>query len=161
MLAAAHVNAVPAEDLPAILSRWSAHLVLALGGAASLARLVPVPVSGPAAPVALFRRHPWSGAAGLYALASLAGTPGTPGSLVWLDTARLLAASGSTTLLMALGFAWIASFVFAAGQVREAFGVATEPGLAGNPVPLTVRASLWIATAGLAGLGTLVMLGRA
>jgi len=161
MLAAAHVNAGPATDLPPILARWSAHLVIALGGAASLARLVPVPVTGPSHPVALFRRHPWSGAAGLYALASLAGTPGTPGSLVWLDTARLLAASGSTTLLMALGFAWIASFVFAAGQVREAFGVATDPGLRGNPVPLTVRASLWIATIGLAGLGTLVVLGRA
>lgn len=159
-LAAASVSAAPPVDLPGILSRWSAHLVLALGGAATLARLVPVPVQGPAAPVALFRRHPWSGAAGLYALASLAGMPGTPGALVWLDTAKLLAASGSTTLLLALGFAWVASFAYATGQVREAFGVALDPGLTGNPVPRSVRASLWIGAGGLAALGVLMVMRR-
>lgn len=159
-VAAAHVNAALPAELGPALTRWSAHLVLALSGAATLARLVPVPVAGAAPPAALFRRHPWSGAAGLYAVASLAGAPGTPGALVWLDTARLLAASGSTTLLLALGFAWIASFAYAAGQVREAFGVAHESALPGNPVPLTVRGAMWIAAAGLAGFGTLALLGR-
>lgn len=159
-IAAAHVSASLPLDLAAMLARWSAHLVLALTGAATLARLVPVPVTGPAAPVALFRRHPWSGAAGLFALASLAGAPGTPGALVWLDTARLLAASNSTTLLLALGFAWVASFAYAAGQVREAFGVAAEGGVGGNAVPRSVRGALWIAAAGLAGVGVQALVGN-
>lgn len=159
-LAAANAGASPPADLAAILGRWSAHLVLALVGAATLARLVPVPVPGPSSPVALFRRHPWSGAAGLFALGSLAGIPGTPGARVWLDTARLLAESGSSTLLLALGFAWVASFAYAAGQVREAFGVAFGPGLEGNPVPRPVRAAMWIAAGGLAALGTGALLGR-
>lgn len=159
-LAAAHSSQAPPGDLAPGFARWSAHLVLALTGAATLARLVPVPVAGPAPPVALFRRHPWSGVAGLYALASLAGVPGTPGALVWLDTARQLARGHDTTLLLALAFAWIASFASAAGQVREAFGVALDQPAEGNPVPAGVRAALWIAAAGLAGLLALALTGR-
>jgi hypothetical protein len=138
---------------PGALAAWSAHLVLALTGAAALARLVPVPDQRPAPPAPLFRRHPLAGIAGLYALASLAGVPGTPGASIWLGTAQNLAASGRVTLLLALGFAWTAAFASVARQVREAFGVPDTRGLVGNPVPAAVRAALWIAGAGLVAFG--------
>jgi hypothetical protein len=136
-----------------VLAAWSAHLVLALTGAAALARLVPVPDQRAAPPAPLFRRHPLAGIAGLYALASLAGVPGTPGASIWLGTAQSLATSGRVTLLLALGFAWTAAFASAARQVREAFGVPDTRGLVGNPVPAAVRAALWIGGAGLVAFG--------
>jgi NADH-quinone oxidoreductase subunit N len=131
---------------------WAAHLALALSGAALLARLTPAdPVAG--APGGhLFRRHPLSAFAGLYALFSLAGVPGTPGAVLWLEIARGLATNGLSGLLIALALGWLAAFATVMRELREGFGAPT----AARPersVPLPVRAALWVSGAGLAALG--------
>jgi NADH:ubiquinone oxidoreductase subunit 2 (subunit N) len=131
---------------------WSAHLVLALTGAAALVRFVPVSQAQPAAAPVLFRRHPWSGMAGLFALFSLAGVPGTPGAELWLTVARDLAASGRLWLLLAIAAAWVAAFGSAIRQFREAFGIAVESPIPPQPVPWQVRATLWASALGLAAL---------
>ena len=141
---------------PAALAAWSGHLALALGGAATVARFLPT-FAGPAPGVPLFRRHPWTGIAGLYALASLAGVPGTPGAMLWLASAKALAAAGRTGLLLVLSAAWIAALTAAMRQWRQAFGVAAPAAsvpLAGR-VPLQARLALWIAACGLVALGAL------
>lgn len=140
---------------PGALAAWSGHLALALAGAATVSRFLPT-FAGPAPGAPLFRRYPWSGIAGLYALASLAGVPGTPGSMLWFATARALSASGRTGLLLVVAAAWIAALTAVMRQWRQAFGIsatgtaAPRPG----PVPLQARLALWISAYGLLALGT-------
>jgi NADH:ubiquinone oxidoreductase subunit 2 (subunit N) len=131
---------------------WAAHLALALSGATLLARLTPAdPVAG--APGGhLFRRHPLSAFAGLYALFSLAGVPGTPGAALWLEIARGLAANGRNGLLIALALGWLAAFATVMRELREGFGAPTAV-RPERSVPLPVRAALWVSGAGLAVLG--------
>jgi hypothetical protein len=140
------------DDMAAAwLVPWAAHLALALSGAALLARLTPADLAPGAAGGPLFRRHPLSALAGLYALFSLAGVPGTPGAGLWLEVARGLAASGRSGLLVALALAWLAAFATAVRELREGFGAPVRaPG--GRSVPLAVRAALWVSGAGLAAL---------
>jgi len=137
------------------VSGWSAHLALALAGAATVARFVPVGSAGAAPAAVLFRRHPASGVLGLYALASLAGVPGTPGAHVWLEVARALAQAGRSGLLLALGVAWLAAFAAAVRQAREAFGVPDGSPAPAQPVPWPARAALWVAGSGLVALSVL------
>ncbi len=100
----------------------------------------------------LFRRHPLSAFAGLYALFSLAGVPGTPGAALWLEIARGLAANGRNGLLVALALGWLAALTTVMRELREGFGVPTAV-RPGRSVPLPVRAALWVSGAGLAVLG--------
>jgi len=158
-LAAAHARYQPTPLASGAFEAWAAHLLLALSGAAVLARLSPVPAARSAPPAVLFRRHPASGIVGLYALASLAGVPGTPGAAVWLAVARALAASGRTAVLLALGFAWLSSFAFAMQQAREAFGIRPDVAPPANPVPRALRGALWLAGGGLVALGAVGWLG--
>jgi NADH:ubiquinone oxidoreductase subunit 2 (subunit N) len=142
---------------PAALAAWGAHLTLALTGASTLARFLPVPSSPgggpPAVGAPLFRRHPLSGAIGMFALFSLAGVPGTPGSALWLSTAKALIESDRVGLLIVLGAAWLAGLTVAARQLREAVGVpAPTSDLPVSPVPRPARAALWIAGLGLVAL---------
>jgi NADH-quinone oxidoreductase subunit N len=137
---------------------WAAHLGLALCGAALLARLTPAdPVPG-AAGGHLFRRHPLTALAGLYALFSLAGLPGTPGARFWLEVARGLAASGRIGLLVALALAWLTAFTVALRELRDGFGAPTAA-RPGSVVPLSLRAALWVSGGGLAALA-LAAIGR-
>jgi NADH-quinone oxidoreductase subunit N len=131
---------------------WAAHLALALSGAALLARLTPADPAAGAPGGHLFRRHPLSAFAGLYALCSLAGVPGTPGAALWLEIARGLAVNGRSGLLIALALAWLAAFTSVMRALREGFGapVAARPG---SSVPLPLRAALWVSGAGLAAIG--------
>jgi NADH-quinone oxidoreductase subunit N len=85
---AGRYHRISAEDL---LGQWAPHLVLALTGAGTFARFLPVSGTGAEPAAVMFRRHPLSAAFGLFALASLAGVPGTPGARLWLDVARGLA----------------------------------------------------------------------
>ncbi len=148
---------------PADLGVWAGHLALAVAGAATVARFLPT-FAGQAPGGPLFRRHPWTGVAGLYALASLAGVPGTPGALLWLDSARSLAGANRTALLLVLAAAWLATLTAAMRQWRQAFGVSSAPGPgaplppgAGAPivarVPLESRVALWLSALGLVLLG--------
>ena len=152
---------------PVDLAAWGAHLALALAGAATVARFLPT-FAGQAPGAPLFRRHPWTGIAGLYALASLAGVPGTPGAMLWLASARSLAAAGRTALLLVLAAAWLATLTAAMRQWRQAFGVsttATYAGMSGEQaalvagaqgtarVPVEARLALWISALGLLALG--------
>jgi NADH:ubiquinone oxidoreductase subunit 2 (subunit N) len=131
---------------------WAAHLALALSGAALLARLTPADPAADAPGGHLFRRHPLSAFAGLYALFSLAGVPGTPGAALWLEIARGLAANGRSGLLIALALGWLAAFATVMRELREGFGASTAARPERN-VPLPVRAALWVSGAGLATLG--------
>jgi len=141
------------------LFAWAAHQALALTGAGTLARFLPVSTpAGPGAP--LMRRHGLVGVLGLLSLFSLAGVPGTPGSRLWLEVARALGTAGHTELLLALGLAWLAALWCAVQQLREAFGV---PGPVGEPVqavPLPARAALGISGVGLLGLVVVRLMGR-
>jgi NADH:ubiquinone oxidoreductase subunit 2 (subunit N) len=133
----------------AALAAWGGHLALALTGAATLARFLPT-FAGQAPGAPLFRRHPWSGIAGLYALASLAGVPGTPGALLWLASARSLAQAGHTTLLLLMSVAWLAALTAVMRQWRQAFGVPATATWAPDPrVPLAARLALWLTGGGL------------
>jgi len=138
---------------------WAAHLALALSGAALLARLTPADPAAGAPGGHLFRRHPLSAFAGLYALFSLAGVPGTPGAALWLEIARGLAANGRSGLLIALALGWLAAFATVMRELREGFGAPTalRPE---RSVPLPVRAALWVSGAGLAVLGAARLLPR-
>jgi NADH:ubiquinone oxidoreductase subunit 2 (subunit N) len=133
------------------LERWAAHLVLALTGASTLSRFLPVSGQQPAPGAPFLRRHPLAGAAGLYAFASLAGVPGTPGALLWLDTARAVADRGPAALLAILIAAWLAALIVTMRQVREAFGIAV-PGSRPSAAPGHARAALWIAGVVLVGM---------
>jgi hypothetical protein len=125
------------------IARWSVHLALALTGAAIAARFTPA-TSAPGPAAVLYRRHPWSAAAGLYAQLSLAGAPGTPGSLVWFAVARDLMRSAPPWVVVTLLGAWLAAFVSAVAHARAACGVrSTEPPPV-TSVPWNARAALWI-----------------
>jgi len=134
---------------PGAFEAWAAHLVLALTGAAAVARLLPVSGAAPSAAAPIARRHPLAAIAGLYAMASLAGVPGTPGAELWLEVARRTVAAGRSDLLLAMGFAWVAAFTTTVRTAREAFGALDPAPPPPNPVPRAVRAALWIAAAGL------------
>ncbi len=138
---------------PGGLAGWAAHLVLALTGAAALAHHLPVGASESEPAVPLFRRHPWSAAAGGYALLSLAGAPGTPGSLVWLGVARMLMVTKHPALLLVLAAAWLAAFAVAVGELRRAFGAVSTAPPPERAVPWTARAALWTVAAALIALG--------
>jgi hypothetical protein len=140
------------------LFAWAAHQALALTGAGTLARFLPVSTpAGPGAPI--MRRHGLVALLGLLSLFSLAGVPGTPGSHLWLAVARALGAGGHTGLLMALGFAWLAALWRVVQQLREAFGVPGKPGEPVQAVPLPARAALGISGVGLLGLMAGKMMG--
>ena len=157
-------------------ARWSAHLAIGLTGAGLFARFLPVTSETDPADrrgSVLFRRHPFSAIAGLFATLSLAGVPGTPGAALWLDAARALAASRHSTLLALLGIAWLAAFATMMRQWRDAAGVSSRPreataaaSVTGTPgptvaaeplpdpgVPLAARAALWIGALGIVLLG--------
>ncbi len=153
-LAVRHGGGAVAANVVFPTALWSAHLAVALAGAATLAPFLPVTVRAPAPAPVLFRRHPVWGALGLYALASLAGVPGTPGALVWLGVARMLVAGARTGLLLMLALAWVTAFAITVRQVREAYGVRSESPPPPRPVPAPAR---WAMVAGLAGLLALGM----
>jgi NADH-quinone oxidoreductase subunit N len=146
---ASRYHLISAEE---ILVAWAPHLVLALTGAGTLARFLPVSHAGAAPAPVMFRRHPLSALIGLYSLASLAGVPGTPGARLWLDVARGLAGAGRMGLMLALAGAWLASFAVAVRQAREVIGVPAHTPVPEQPVPWQARAALWIAGTGLVAL---------
>ena len=126
------------------IAAWAGHLLLASTGASILSHFLPA-VAGPAErPSVLFRRHPWSGAAGAYALLSLAGAPGTPGMYVWLDIARTLADLKHPGLLFGLTLAWLAAFGVSANEIRRAFGAPDGSPPPGRQVPRSLRVALWL-----------------
>jgi hypothetical protein len=136
------------------LVTWAAHLALALTGASTLARFLPVSTSaGPGAPI--LRRHPWFAVLGLLCLFSLAGVPGTPGARLWLEVARALGTTGRHDLLVPLAVAWLTALWKAIEQLREAYGVPARPGTTVRPVPGPARAALAISGLGLASLAGL------
>lgn len=147
---------------PADLAAWAGHLAIAMTGSAAIARFLPT-FAGQAPGAPIFQRHPWSGTAGLYALASLAGVPGTPGSMLWLASARSLAAGNRTALLLVLAAAWVAALTALMRQWRQAFGVPPaaprDESLLGPPgkrigrVPIEARIAMWVSALGLVGLG--------
>jgi NADH-quinone oxidoreductase subunit N len=147
---AGRYHRLSAEDL---LGLWAPHLALALTGAGTFARFLPVGGTGAEPAAVMFRRHPLSAAFGLFSLASLAGVPGTPGARLWLDVARGLAGSERMGLMLALAAAWLASFAVAVRQAREAIGVPARGPAPEQPVPRAARAALWAAGVGLLALG--------
>lgn len=150
LLLASLIATSDASTLP--LARWGAHLALALTGALALAHFVPVAQDSDAPAATLFRRHPWSGAAGAYAMLSLAGAPGTPGMSLWLDVARALVRTRHPGLLLALVVAWITAFSVAATSVRAAFASPSPRPAPERAVPWPARAALWLCAAGLAAM---------
>jgi len=148
---------------PADLAAWAGHLALATAGSATIARFLPT-FAGQAPGAPLFQRHPWTGTAGLYAFASLAGVPGTPGSMLWLASARSLAAGNRTALLLVLAAAWVATLTASMRQWRQAFGVPrahvredeawlAASGPAIGRVPIEARIAMWISALGLIAFG--------
>ena len=134
------------------LPGWAGHLLLASTGASLLSRFLPAASGQSERAVVLFRRHPWSGAAGAYAALSLAGAPGTPGMLLWLDIARTLADTHRSGLLFGLALAWMAAFGVTANEIRRAFGAPDGAPAPGRIVPRSLRAALWTASGSLAVL---------
>jgi NADH-quinone oxidoreductase subunit N len=133
------------------LVSWAAHLALALTGASTLARFLPVSTpSGLGAPIV--RRHGAIALCGLFALFSLAGVPGTPGARLWLEVAQALGTTGRTDLLIPLGAAWLVGLWKAVEQLREAFGVPSPPRAQVQAVPFPARAALGLSALGLGGL---------
>lgn len=123
---------------------WAAHLVLALAGGATVSRFLPVSASSTGGPSVLFRRHPWSGTVGLFALLSLGGVPGTPGASLWLHAVQAAVAAQRPWLLFALALAWLAAFATAARQLRESFGVYDRFEPPEAEVPWQARAAMWL-----------------
>jgi hypothetical protein len=136
------------------LVNWASHLALALTGASTLARFLPVSTpAGLGAPI--LRRHPLITVAGLFSLFSLAGVPGTPGARVWLEVARALGSTGRPDLLIPLGFAWLIGLWKSVEQLREAFGAPGPARSTVRPVPGAARGAIAIAGLGLLGLAGL------
>lgn len=127
------------------LAAWGGHLLLASMGATLLSRFLPATGGSAERASVLFRRHPWSGAAGGYALLSLAGGPGTPGMRIWLDVARTLADNRHPGLLFGVALAWLAAFGVTANEIRRAFGAPDGSPPPSRPVPRSLRVTLWIA----------------
>ncbi len=150
LLLASLIATSDASALP--LMRWGAHLALAMTGALALAHFLPVAAAPDAPAAALFRRHPYSGVAGAYAMLSLAGAPGTPGMSLWLQVARALVRTHHPGLLLALVVAWITAFSVAATTVRAAFGSPSTAPMPERAVPWPARAALWACAAGLAAM---------
>jgi NADH:ubiquinone oxidoreductase subunit 2 (subunit N) len=136
-------------ELGPFLTQWGSHLLLALTGAATLSHFMPGSAPPGAPGVSLFRRHPWSGVAGLFALFSLAGVPGTPGAALWLQVAGILLGAGQPVLLLLLALAWFAGFFTVMQQLRDAFG-AKHPAPPTGDVPWQARTALWMSGGGLA-----------
>jgi NADH:ubiquinone oxidoreductase subunit 2 (subunit N) len=143
---------------PEAVSRWAAHLALAVTGAGILARFTPAATTQTQMAAVMYRRHPWTAAAGLFCVLSLAGAPGTPGSLLWFTVARDVVRSAPVWLTVALIGAWVAAFVSAVGYVRAAVGIRTGGPPPPVPVPLTARLALWVCGLPLAAelVGTLI-----
>ncbi len=131
------------------LAAWAGHLLLASTGASLLSRFLPASGGHADRAAVLFRRHPWTGAAGGYALLSLAGAPGTPGMHVWLDVARTLADTRHPGLLFGVALAWMAAFGVAAHEIRRAFGAPDGSPPPTRVVPRSLRAALWTACGSL------------
>jgi hypothetical protein len=146
-----------AHDLA--LESWIAHTLLALTGAAALARLLPVSTGSVAPAPAAVRRHPVVTVIGLYAFASLAGVPGTPGGRLWLEVAREVADAGQPWTLLALATAWLMAFSVAVRQIREAFGVPVASAAPERDVPWQIRAAIVVSGAALAGMGIVWLTG--
>jgi NADH:ubiquinone oxidoreductase subunit 2 (subunit N) len=142
------------------LALWGGHLLLASIGATLLSRFLPSSAEADERSSVLFRRHPWSGAAGGYALLSLAGAPGTPGMYLWLDVARSLADHRRPGLLFGVTLAWLAAFGVAANEIRRAFGAPDGSPASGRAVPRPLRMALWTVTAlgtAVGGVGAVVV----
>ena len=150
-IAATHSRAGVAHG-PWAIGPWAGHLTLALAGAGVLACFAQTSTGASAAGPVLFRRHPWTGIAGLFALASLAGVPGTPGARLWLELARSLASAGKTWTLLALGAAWLSAFGAAVRQAHEGFGATGSAPPPERSVPWQARAAIWIPALGLLAL---------
>ena len=131
------------------LAAWGGHLLLAATGASLLSRFLPASGVASDRAAVLFRRHPWTGAAGGYALLSLAGAPGTPGMHLWLDIARTLADHRHPGLLFGLALAWLAAFGVAANEIRRGFGAPDGSPVPGRVVPRSLRAAFWAACGSL------------
>jgi NADH:ubiquinone oxidoreductase subunit 2 (subunit N) len=148
-LASARAGPAPRDLDAREMAVWAGHLGLALVGAGTLARFVPVSGGAPSPGAVLFRRHPWSGVMGLIALFSLAGVPGTPGARLWLLAARTAFTTRETWLLVALGLAWLAAFAVAVRELRQAFGIRATNEPPAAAVPWQARAALWISGGGI------------
>lgn len=131
------------------LAAWGGHLLLAATGASLLSRFLPASGLPSDRAAVLFRRHPWTGAAGGYALLSLAGAPGTPGMHLWLDIARTLADHRHPGLLFGVALAWLAAFGVAANELRRAFGAPDGSPQPDRVVPRSLRAAFWAACGSL------------
>jgi NADH:ubiquinone oxidoreductase subunit 2 (subunit N) len=131
------------------LALWAGHLLLAATGATLLSRFLPATAGPDERASVLFRRHPWTGVAGGYALLSLAGAPGTPGKHLWLDVARTLADHRRPGLLLGVMLAWLAAFGVAALEIRRAFGSPDGSPPPDRPVPRSLRAAMWMACGSL------------
>jgi NADH-quinone oxidoreductase subunit N len=153
-LAIAMLLAGPRGGLDAAwVARWASHLALALTGAGLLSRFLPVTSEETGRAGVLFRHHPLTGFAGMLAVFSLAGVPGTPGGSLWFDTARALAVTRHTVLLILLACAWLIAFGASMRQWREAAGIPAGEPVSGPPVPWPARSVLWIAGLGVIALG--------
>ncbi len=159
----AMLNARPSSSAPLdpASGAWVAHTVLALTGAGLLARLLPVSSGAVQDAPAVYRRHPWVAALGLYSMMSLAGVPGTPGGRLWLEVARGLADAGQGWTLLALVGAWLTAFTVAMRQLRETLGVPARFAAPEASVPWPVRAVLVASGAGLLALGGVWLTGGA
>jgi NADH:ubiquinone oxidoreductase subunit 2 (subunit N) len=131
------------------LALWAGHMLLAATGATLLSRFLPATAGPEERASVLFRRHPWSGAAGGYALLSLAGAPGTPGMYLWLDVARTLADHRRPGLLFGVMLAWLAAFGVSAFEIRRAFGSPDGSPPPGRAVPRSLRTAMWLASGSL------------
>lgn len=137
---------------PAWLAGWGVHLLVAITGAATLARFLPVVTTPATPPGTLARHHPATVLVGLLPWFSLAGLPFTPGGAVWLSVGRGLLDAGMGLPFAALVAAWLAALSVCFGQAREAFGLATEAPRVERRVPLSARLVPWAASAALVGL---------
>ena len=131
------------------LALWAGHMLLAATGATLLSRFLPATAGPDERASVLFRRHPWSGVAGSYALLSLAGAPGTPGMHLWLDVARTLADHRRPGLLFGVMLAWLAAFGVAALEIRRAFGAPDGSPPPGRAVPRSLRTAMWLSCGSL------------
>jgi NADH:ubiquinone oxidoreductase subunit 2 (subunit N) len=143
--------AAGAPPEPAWTAGWGVHLVVAITGAAALARFLPAAPSLATPPGALARSHPATTVVGLLSWFSLAGLPGTPGGQIWLEVGRQLLAAGLGGLFVVLVAAWVVALGACFGQLREAFGLAAAAAPPGSRVPLAARLVPWMAAGGIAG----------